>query len=70
MHLAVRGLGCPVRILLTAGQAGDAPQVLALVIGLEAALNIADPAYDGVADDQNRPVGAAARHEPDLVGEG
>ncbi len=26
LHLAVRGLGCPVRFTLTPGQAGDAPQ--------------------------------------------
>src|SRR3974390_3369678 len=26
IHMAVRGLGCPVRFMLTAGQKGDAPQ--------------------------------------------
>ena len=29
IHLAVRGLGCPVRFTLTAGQKGDAPQAAA-----------------------------------------
>jgi transposase len=49
IHLAVRGLGCPVRFLLTAGQAGDAPQAAALVDGLAAAAVIADTAYDSDA---------------------
>jgi hypothetical protein len=35
--MAVRGLGCPVRITLTAGQKGDAPQAAALIEGLAAA---------------------------------
>ena len=46
IHLAVRGLGCPVRFLLTAGQAGDAPQAAPLVEGLPAEAVIADTAYD------------------------
>jgi transposase len=46
IHLAVRGLGCPVRFLLTAGQAGDAPQAAPLVEGLPAQAVIADTAYD------------------------
>ncbi len=33
IHLAVRGLGCPVRFTLTAGQKGDAPQAAALLEG-------------------------------------
>src|ERR1043166_5355860 len=36
IHLAVRGLGCPVRFILTAGQRGDAPQALPLIEGLPA----------------------------------
>ena len=36
IHMAVRGLGCPVRFFLTAGQAGDAPQAQPLVEGLVA----------------------------------
>jgi hypothetical protein len=34
--MAVRGLGCPVRFMLTAGQKGDAPQAAALIEGLPA----------------------------------
>lgn len=44
--MAVRGLGCPVRFHLTAGQAGDAPQALALIEGLSANVVMADAAYD------------------------
>jgi transposase len=44
--MAVRGLGCPVRFHLTAGQAGDAPQALALIENLPAAIVMADTAYD------------------------
>jgi len=36
IHMAVRGLGCPVRFILTAGQKGDAPQAAALIEGLPA----------------------------------
>jgi len=31
--MAVRGLGCPVRFMLTAGQSGDAPQAGPLIEG-------------------------------------
>jgi len=44
--MAVRGLGCPVRFTLTAGQKGDAPQASALIEGLPAEVVIADTAYD------------------------
>jgi transposase len=44
--MAVRGLGCPVRITLTAGQKGDAPQAAALIEGLAAEVVMADAAYD------------------------
>src|SRR2546429_4002467 len=37
IHMAVRGLGCPVRFTLTAGQKGDAPQAAALLEGLVSA---------------------------------
>ena len=47
IHLAVRGLGCPVRFALTAGQKGDAPQADALIEGLPAEVVMADAAYDG-----------------------
>jgi len=46
IHLAVRGLGCPVRFILTAGHRGDAPQALPLIEGLPAAAVMADTAYD------------------------
>ncbi|HEX9967215.1 MAG TPA: IS5 family transposase [Solirubrobacterales bacterium] len=46
IHLAVRGLGCPVRFVLTAGQTGDAPQAAALLDGQAAEAVIADTAYD------------------------
>lgn len=45
----MRGLGCPVRFLLTAGQAGDAPQAAPLVDGLEAEVVMPDTAYDSDA---------------------
>jgi transposase len=44
--MAVRGLGCPVRFILTAGQKGDAPQADALIEGLPADFVMADAAYD------------------------
>ena len=45
--MAVRGLGCPVRFHLTAGQRGDAPQGLPLIEGLPAQVVMGDTAYDG-----------------------
>jgi transposase len=44
--MAVRGLGCPVRFILTAGQRGDVPQAAALIDGLSAQVVMADTAYD------------------------
>ena len=44
--MAVRGLGCPARFTLTAGQKGDAPQAAALLEGLPAEVVMADTAYD------------------------
>src|SRR4051812_18351377 len=44
--MAVRGLGCPVRFTLTAGQKGDAPQAAGLIEGLSAEVVMADTAYD------------------------
>jgi transposase len=44
--MAVRGLGCPVRFILTAGQTGDALQAVALIEGLPADVVMADTAYD------------------------
>src|SRR4030081_387620 len=46
IHMAVRGLGCPVRFTLTAGQKGDAPQAAALIEGLPAEGVMADTPYD------------------------
>ena len=47
--MAVRGLGCPVRFLLTAGQKGDAPQAEALLADLPVEVVMADTAYDSEA---------------------
>jgi transposase len=44
--MAVRGLGCPVRFILTAGQKGDAPQAQTLIEDLPADVVMADTAYD------------------------
>ena len=44
--MVVRGLGCPVRFALTAGQKGDAPQAEPLIDGLPAEAILADTAYD------------------------
>jgi transposase len=44
--MVVRGLGCPVRFILTAGHKGDAPQAEALIEGLSAKVVMADTAYD------------------------
>ncbi len=41
----MRGLGCPVRFTLTAGQKGDAPQAEALIADLPAEMVMADTAY-------------------------
>jgi hypothetical protein len=46
IHLAVRGLGCPVRFILSAGQKGDAPQAAESIEGLPAEVVMADTAYD------------------------
>ena len=42
----MRGLGCPVRFTLTAGQKGEAPQAEALIADLPAEVVMADTAYD------------------------
>jgi transposase len=44
--MAVRGLGCPVRFAVTAGQKGDAPQAGSLIADLPAEIVMADTAYD------------------------
>ena len=42
----MRGLGCPIRITLTAGQRADCPQAYNLIEGLPADAVMADAAYD------------------------
>ena len=44
--MALRGLGQPVRFILTAGQRGGAPQAGPLIEGLPAKVVMADTAYD------------------------
>ena len=46
IHASVDALGNPLRLLLTAGQAGDAPQALALLEGFDFAVVLADRGYD------------------------
>jgi transposase len=46
IHMLVRGLGLPVRFVLTAGQRGDAPQAGPLIEDLPAEAVMADTAYD------------------------
>ena len=48
-HVAVDGLGRPLRFILTGGQANDSNHALALIAGLGAAHVIADKAYDAHA---------------------
>ena len=49
IHLAVDGQGRPVRVILTPGQSGDAPQAPALLDGFQPNHVIADKAYDSNA---------------------
>ncbi|MGI9383411.1 MAG: IS5 family transposase [Methyloligellaceae bacterium] len=49
IHLAADARGRPLRVLLTPGQAGDAPQAPALLEGLRPTHVIADKAYDSNA---------------------
>ena len=44
--MVVRGLGCPVRFVLTAGHKGDVPQAGPLIESLPADVVMADAAYD------------------------
>jgi transposase len=48
--MAVRGLGQPVRFILTAGHRGDAPQAAALIQGLPARVVMADNLRAAIAD--------------------
>jgi len=49
VHMAVRGLGCPVKFTLTAGQKGDAPQAETLIADMPTEIFLADTAYDSDA---------------------
>ena len=49
IHGAVSGLGLPVKVLLTPGQAADVSQAEELLEGLSAKVVIADKAYDSKA---------------------
>lgn len=70
IHMAVRGLGCPVRFLLTAAQKGDAPQVGALIEGLPTdfvmgdAANDSDRLREGIAAKGAEAVVPTTRREP------
>jgi transposase len=46
IHLAVRGLGLPVRFILTPGQRNDITQAKALIDGLPAQWVLGDTAFD------------------------
>ena len=51
IHACIDALGNAVRLLATPGQAGDCPQALPLLAGLEPGKVLADTAYDS---DENR----------------
>ena len=46
IHIAVDGLGNPLRFMLTAGQCHDSPQAQALIEGYAAQVRLADKGYD------------------------
>ena len=46
IHVAVNGLGLPVQVMLTAGQAADVTQAEALIEGKKAEVVIGDKGYD------------------------
>ena len=65
LHAACDGLGLPVRLRLTPGQAGDAPEAEWLVHGLRPRYVIADTAYDsGTLRGRIRRTGAEAVIRP------
>lgn len=49
VHMLADGLGRPLRFVLTPGQASDAPQAAALLVGFSARAVLADIAYDSNA---------------------
>jgi transposase len=48
IHIAVDGLGNPLRFILTAGQCHDSPQAKALIEGYSAQALLADKGYDDI----------------------
>ena len=61
IHLATDAKGRPLRVILTPGQAGDAPQAQALIEGFRPCHVLADKAYDSNAIRQHiAGLGAAA----------
>ena len=49
IHACIDALGNAVRLVATAGQAGDCPQALSLLNGLDTRMVIADTSYDSDA---------------------
>lgn len=49
IYISVDGLGNPLRLILTPGQAGDSPQAAALIADSDAECIIGDKAYDSDA---------------------
>ena len=50
IHACIDALGNAVRLVATAGQAGDCPQALGLLAGLDTRMVIADTSYDSNAN--------------------
>ena len=50
IHACIDALGNAVRLVATAGQAGDCPQALGLLAGLDPRRRIADTSYDSDAN--------------------
>ena len=50
IHACTDALGNAVRLLATAGQAGDCPQAPALLAGLDTPMAVADTSYDSDAN--------------------
>ena len=50
VHACIDALGNAVRLVATAGQAGDCPQALGLLAGLDTRMVIADTSYDSDAN--------------------
>ena len=50
VHACIDALGNAVRLVATAGQAGDCPQALGLLAGLDTRMVVADTSYDSDAN--------------------